>query len=201
VERMLNRFETKNFRIVRVFVFGSFIFITSGCGVVSSFIKSGLSKSSIDFEKTEIISSGKAISDGISQLTIAVQLKNSDNSTVPNFKPSYEVVSGSEVVTNQCTTSLDNGMSYCLIQSSKPGYKRIRLTNGKVGLQKEIEFIPKPLLSGFSSLSSGGAVQSKTADGYSVSSVSGEATKDTKLTTSDGYNVFVGTHGLVVSDK
>jgi hypothetical protein len=101
------------------------------------------SQISADFAKTEIITNGPAIADGLSELTVAVQLKNSDNSPVADYRPEYEVVSGSGVIKNDCTKSLNNGLSYCLLKATIGGLKRIRLTNAKVGLESMLQFTSK----------------------------------------------------------
>ncbi len=71
-----------------------------GCGSVSGGITDATAPVSQDFEKTEIIANGSVAADGVSQLLLAIQLKNSDNSSVADYQPTYDVVSGAGVVSD-----------------------------------------------------------------------------------------------------
>lgn len=99
---------------------------------------------SVDFEKSEIISNGPAYADGQAELLMVVQLMNSDNSAVKDYKPTYEVVSGAAVNATECTTSNANGVSTCVLKSTVAGTKRVKVTNIKVDLQKDLVFINPP---------------------------------------------------------
>ncbi len=114
------------------------IFFT-GCGKISDKIDAKFSRVQ-DFKRSEIITNGPAVADGQSELLVVVQLMNTDGSSVKLFKPTYEVVSGSGVAAQACTTSNENGVSTCVLKSSEAGTKRISITNIKIELQADVVF-------------------------------------------------------------
>src|SRR5688572_1813660 len=127
--------ETIEVIVVRFFVFTTLLVgstLLTACGNLEGTITRGNPKlKEHDFERTEMIHNGAAFADGVSELLVVVQLKNSDNQPVANYKPAYEVASGAAVITSPCTTSLDTGISVCILKSTQPGAKKIRLINAK----------------------------------------------------------------------
>lgn len=152
-----------------------------------------------DFMKTEIIANGSAVADGVSELVVGIQLKNSDLSIVSDYKPTYSIVSGLGVIAGECTSSLANGMSYCLVKSTQPGVKRMRLENAKKGLERDLVFDPSELKGTIKGLVTSAQPLGSTSTGYRIESSSGSVPKETKVTTSDGYTVYMGIQGVLSS--
>lgn len=115
------------------------LFSASGCGKISGEISANFNRVQ-DFKRSEIISNGPAVADGQSELLVVIQLMNTDGSSVKLFKPTYEVVSGTGVTTQACTTSNDNGVSTCILKANTAGTKRISVTNIKIELQADVVF-------------------------------------------------------------
>lgn len=118
------------------------LFLTS-CGNISGQISSSFR--AVDFEKSEIISNGPAYADGQSELLMVIQLMNSDNSVVKDHKPTYKIISGTGVNASECTTSNANGVSTCVLKATQAGTKRVKVTNIKVNLEKDLLFINPPI--------------------------------------------------------
>ncbi len=177
-----------------------FIGLSSCEKQVADFVKGAMpspaSNAKLDFQKTEIIVSGLVPADGVSPLIVVLQLKNSDNSSVPNYLPKYAVNSATGVLASNCTASDANGISACIVKSTSPGIKSFQLTNAKVGLAKDIEFgAPQ----GFQKLSlvSGARTQATTPQGSSLQASFGAPLAGAKLKTSGGYTVSFGLQGVV----
>ncbi len=115
------------------------VLIVTGCGKISGEISATFNRVQ-DFKRSEIISNGPAVADGQSELLVVIQLMNTDGSSVKLFKPTYEVVSGTGVTTQACTTSNDNGVSTCVLKANTAGTKKIAVTNIQIPLQAEVVF-------------------------------------------------------------
>lgn len=178
----------------------AFALSTAACGNVKGGIfRRGASSTEPDFLKTEIIANGSAVADGISELVVGIQLKNSDLSVVADYKPTYKIVSGFGVVAGECTKSLANGMSYCLLKATQPGVKRMRLENARVGLERDLVFDPTAGKPGVRGLVTSSQPFGQTAGGYKIESSTGSNPKETKVSTSDGYKVFLNVQGTLSS--
>ena len=151
-----------------------------------------------DFLKTEFIVGGPQPANGVSQLLVGLQLKNSDNNAVPNYKPTYEVVSGQGVTGTACTTSDNNGISACILKSVVPGQKTIALTNAKIGLKQNVVF-ENPAGAKAANIISGATFHSVTTGGSKVSMSVGNPAQGIKRTTTAGYIVNFTMHGSVGS--
>ncbi len=149
--------------------------------------------------KTEIIASSEAPADGAAELGIIIQLKNSDNSSVADYKPTYEIVSGSGVVARECTTSDNNGFSACILKATQPGKKRLRLTNALVGLEREIEFLNAARSGRLIGLAPGASALSTTPSGATVEFSVGEAIQGVRSQTQGDYKVFFSVQGALLS--
>jgi hypothetical protein len=170
------------------------VLLSSGCVKISGSITNLLGQN--DFLKTEFIVGGPQPADGVSQLLVGLQLKNSDNRSVPGYKPAYQVVSGSGVITSACTTSDANGISACIIKSVQSGQKTLELTNAKVGLRQNVLF-ENPHGSKTTNIISGAEFHRSTTLGSKVSASLGNATQGIKRTTTAGYIVNFSLHGSV----
>ena len=160
----------------------------SGCVKISgSLTKIGLN----DFLKTEFIASAPAPADGVSSVLVGLQLKNSDNSAVPAYRPEFESVSGGSIINPGCTTSDKNGISACMVKSIEPGVKTLVLTNAKVGLKQSVTFTA-PTGARSIILSSGSTVPATTSAGSKLTISFGKAFKASRQVTSGGYVVKMG---------
>lgn len=140
----------------------------------------------VDFARTEILVSGSAPADGISGLGVVIHLKNSDNTPVSNYKPEYQVVAGVGVLPGECSTSDSNGVSACAVRATQAGTKTVRLVNAKVGLEKNLSFVPPVYSSSRLSLGDGG-IRSSTASGYTVKTTAAVTVTGVQATTAAGY--------------
>lgn len=150
----------------------------------------------IDFQKTEIIAGGPVEADGTSQLLVAIHLKNSDNTPVSNYLVTYTVTSNAGVSANQCTSSDSNGVSICIIKSTILGTKTVTLTNAKVGLSKNIEFIASQGIQRLNILSAS-QVKATTPQGSKVQVNLGNSVKSIRHQTAGGYEVILSLQGVV----
>jgi len=149
-----------------------------------------------DFLKTEFIVGGPQPADGVSQLLVGLQLKNSDNHAVANYQPTYEITSGGGVITSSCTTSDSNGISACVLKAIQPGQKTVSLTNAKVGLKQNVLF-ENPSGAKAANLISGATFHNTTPLGSKVSVSFGNSTQGVKRTTAAGYIVNFSMHGSI----
>ena len=171
--------------------------IFSGCGRISGGIRrAGSSSSVVDFLKTEILANGPVAADGSSQLLVVIQLKNSDNTSVPNYRPTYGVTSSLGVPQSQCTTSDSNGVSTCVLKSIIPGQKTFTLTNAKVGLNKQVEFTA-PKGTQRLGLVPACQVNGSTPAGSKIQVSVGNALKGARLKTAGGFQVSFSMQGMV----
>jgi hypothetical protein len=155
-------------------------------------------KGKIDFEKTEIIASDIGIADGSDELIVAVQLKNSDNSVVSEYRPEYDIVQGTVAFKGPCTASTDMGISVCILKAIQPGTKKLRLLNAKVGLEKEVLFALRGT-SSTSGLVAGSDVQVGTNGGYKANVSVGPWVSSAAVPTNSGYKVFLSVQGSMDS--
>ncbi len=153
------------------------LLLNFGCGAIQGEITTpGSTVAKVhDFERTEIIHNGSAIADGNSELLVIVQLKDSDNQPVAQYKPTYDVIAGQAVIGNPCTTSLETGISVCVLKSTLAGAKTFRLTNAKTGLEHVVTFEPILTSKGLLALLPAGTGRATTTTGYKgkISCVSG----------------------------
>lgn len=176
--------------------------VLAGCGGIKGGIKKvegdvgGVVSPIADFQKTEIVTSGSARADGLSEIAVVIHLKNSDNTPVANYKPEYQVVSGIGVLPEECTTSDRNGVSACAVRATQTGTKRLQLTNAKVGLEKDLQFDPPSYSSTQLSLVSGSVKRSTTSIGYKVQMKVQTSIAGADSTTSGGYKAKLSLQGI-----
>ncbi len=170
--------------MVRIVIILGSVFLFSGCGNLDLTLPSA----GLDFQKTEILVGGTNLADGNSQMLVVVHLKNSNSSPVKNYKPTYTVAPANGLITSECSTSTDSGISVCVLKSTSAGLKTFRLTNAKVGLEKIVEFenLKKGQMLG---LASGAHQNMTTAAGHKVRLAAGEIGTGVRGTTSGGYKV------------
>ncbi len=89
-----------------IFAIGS----SMGCGPlnhgVTSWIDGAVTNPSTignDFLNTQILANGPAQADGVSPLVVVIQLKNSNNTPIVNYTPTYQVSNDSGLIMSTCT--------------------------------------------------------------------------------------------------
>lgn len=167
-----------------------------GCGKAPGGLKGLSGGHKVDFLKTQLIAGAPVAADGVSQLLVGVQLKNSDNSPVSDYLPAYSISSGSGVIKSTCTNSDANGVSACILKSTVPGIKTMQLTNGLVGLSQHVQFIEP---AGFQrmSLVPSSQVRGTTPQGSVAQITLGNQFQGNSLKTAGGYQVKLSVQGLV----
>lgn len=170
--------------MARIGLIISSLFFLSACGNLDLTLPSG----GQDFLKTEIIVGGTNLADGVSQMVVVVHLKNNNNTPVVNYKPTYTVTPATGLITAECSTSTNAGVSVCVLKSTSAGVKVFKLTNAKVGLEKIVEFenVKNGQMLG---LASGAHQNMTTAAGHKVRLTVGEIGTGVQGTTSGGYKV------------
>lgn len=187
-----------NFQLCKlqtVIVVAAFLALTTGCGQFKArngFLGTGIAN---DFEKTEILVGEPVQANGSEQLLIAIHLKNSDLSTVSNYLPEFEVIDGLGVATSSCTKSDANGVSACLVKAVIAGTKKLRLTNGKVGLEKEFAFKAPAGIQRLEILPAAGTTLT-TASGSQIQLSFGQTAKGVNYVTNGGYKVRLSVQGV-----
>jgi len=149
-----------------------------------------------DFQKTEIIANGPVPANGTSPLLVAVHLKNSNNTSVPDFKPTYSISSGAGVTSSDCTTSDSNGVSACILKAVVSGTKTFTLTNALVGLSKNIVF-DAAAGTEKTEILTGATANGTTGSGYKVQMALGHPLKGNYKLHSGGYKVKFSGQGVV----
>lgn len=169
------------------------LFLT-GCGKISSEV-SAIFKGKTDFARSEIITSGTGVADGSTEMLVVIQLMNSDGTPVKLYKPTYEIVSGSGVTAQECTTSNSNGVSTCILKATQAGTKRLSVTNIKIELQKDLLF---QLPSSKTMLGLASGAKQITTSGYKVSA--SVATQESAMVReSGGWKFYGGVEGNAAS--
>lgn len=175
------------------------VFSTLGCGNLIGSVTAMPEKGIVDFLKTEILIGTPGIADGTSEMVIAIHLKNSDNTSVAEFRPTYTIASGTGVTPGKCSVSDSNGISACVLKATQPGKKLIKLTNAKVGLEKEVVFENSVKSGRILGLVSGSKQNLTTPDGYKGEVSFGDSAKGISFKTSGGYKVMISTQGAFLS--
>lgn len=171
---------------------GALAVIALGCSTQVSV--TSFSNSLRDFEKTEILVGSPVFANGNDELIVVVHLKNSDSSSVPNYKPLFDLAQLSDIQFSECTTSDLNGISVCRVKSIVPGLKTLTLTNAKVGLSKTIEFMQPQGSQRLALLP--GSLTSVTSDQYKVQINAGNSAKGVRYQTPGGYSVLFALQGV-----
>jgi len=186
---------------VRIFAIASLLilsFLSSGCGKITGDMNPFKNKKLLDFLKTEIIVGPPALANGSAALVVAIHLKNSDSTSIPNYKPEYSVA-GTGVIASNCSVSDSNGISVCILKSTRSGTKRLKLTNAKVGLEADVVFNPTAQNGKIMGLVSGSLQNKATTAGGKAEISLGDPTSHIHSQTSDGYKVMFSVQGAIVS--
>lgn len=150
-----------------------------------------------DFLKSEIITNGTGVADGVSAFTVLVRLMNSDGSIVSGFRPTYSITSGSGVITAPCSVSDNTGTAVCLLKANTPGAKRILVDNLPLKLEKDLSFIA-PLLSGKSIVGAApGSQQHATGGGYKMQSTVGAPVIGSTVSGSGVWKMTSSVQGVI----
>jgi hypothetical protein len=195
--RPFARFRQVSHSIAARFAFAALsLLIAGGCAKIDGQIHSTFNRSLLqDFEKSEIITNGPAAADGQSELLVVIQLKNSNQTPVSDYKPIYAVTSGLGVAAGECTTSNVNGVSTCVLKSTQAGTKHIAVTNVKIALEKDVVFTQPTTKSSLELLADG---KSKTSGSYKFSGTIGSQSPGI-VKSSGHYQFFGGVQGDVFS--
>ena len=152
-----------------------------------------------DFLKSEVISSGSVPADGISELMVVLHLKNSDNSPVANYKPTYDITKGGGVIREECTHSDKNGISACILKSTVPGEKTFKVSNIEQKVLEKVVIFDTPTPTSSVAGITGGAISTTTATGYKVTgAISYGGVSYTE--TPEGYKVYQTSEGGILSE-
>ncbi len=149
-----------------------------------------------DFKKSEIISNGPAVADGQSELLVVIQLMNTDGSAVKLFKPAYEVIAGSGVSAQACTSSNENGVSTCVLKASLAGTKTISVTNIKIDLKADVVF--NAPIAGKAMFGLISATKNHSQNGFNLSASIGNQ-EPKPVQSSGAFKVYGGVQGEVFS--
>jgi hypothetical protein len=166
----------------------------TGCGKISGSIKSLAPNGINDFLKSQILVNGPGVADGTTALVVLLRLMNSNNTIVVGFQPDYRVLSGTGLSPAACSISDNTGTSVCLLRSTMPGVKRIKIGNiDTLSLEKDVTFNPKPISKNIFTLASGGGKGTGigAASGYQVQA-SITHLKTSNKTTVGGYTIYSG---------
>ena len=148
-----------------------------------------------DFLKSSVVSETVGIADGVNELVVTVELRNSDDTLVVGHTPILSLLSGDSVTLVGCTVSNDNGLSVCRLKSSIVGVKTIAFGNIKIDLTEDVVFDPPSRNGTFQQVLSA-AQNNVNASGYSVTSQLGAPMQGLRDTPSS-YEVFTSTTGAI----
>jgi hypothetical protein len=185
-----------NVKLVYTSVLLGFFLITTGCVKLSGSITHLLAAP--DFKKSEMIVGNMAIANGSDQLLVYIRLLNSDGSAIPDYRPEYDITSGSAILPSQCFTSDKNGLSICVLKSLTAGTRLMKINNvTAVNLEKEIKFLPIPLNNNRLQIVSG-SIQNGTAGPYKVKGTIGNITSPMKQAAGP-YVVYLSVQGSLTA--
>lgn len=170
-------------------VFPALMILSAGCGKLTLTIPQA--SSVVDFLKTEILVGGSNLANGTAEMIVIIHLKNSDSTPVVDYRPTYTVTVSTGITAGQCSLSSSEGVSVCVLKSTSPGTKVLKLTNALVGLEKQIEFVAAAGEQIFG-LASGAQKGMTTPLGHKINLSAGESPKGHKSVTAGGYKVSTG---------
>ena len=183
-------------RFVRIFVLAGLMFSLANCSIDVAIDD----VTPNDFLRSTILATSRGVGDGQTSAQVILLLKNSDDSLVVGYKPSFDFVDngGSSIEENgvtffECTVSNDEGISTCVIKSIVVGAKRLLFNNITIDLVGEVFFDPPDRGGTFLRVVSSGQID-QNAGGYSVTSHVGSPFSGLKQEV-NGYTVFTNTTG------
>ena len=109
----------------------------TGCG-----LEVGIEDLSTDFLKTTVISKTVGVADGITELIVTLELKNSNDKLVIGHTPKMKFVSGVNINFLGCSKSNENGHSVCRMRSVYDGTALIRFDEINIELETDVQFSP-----------------------------------------------------------
>lgn len=144
-----------------------------------------------DFKLSSVLAETVGVADGITDLILTLELKNSNGSLVKFFTPQISLLSGSGVTSLGCSKSNELGISTCRFRSNTPTTALVSLENILIELTEEIVFeAPRVSLSYVQVVSS--ALNRVDAGGYTVTSHIGVPVQGLRQEV-DGYEIFLNT--------
>ncbi len=153
-----------------------------------------------DFLKSTILATSRGVGDGQTSATVVVLLKNSDDSTVTDYKPAFNFVdntgsaiTGNGITFSNCSVSNSQGISTCSFKSIEVGARRVLFNNIIVELVGEVFFDAPSRKGTFTQIVNAGQID-QDASGYSVTSFIGAPFKGLKQEV-NGYVIFTNTTG------
>lgn len=117
------------------------LLVLSGCRLDDNRIRGAIKIPIHDFLNSTILNYGPAIANDSDLVRVDVQLINSNNTFVPNYRPEFLIVNGMGVTPLTCSLSDAEGRSTCHFRSTQGGVKRIRMAEAKHPMEHDIEFI------------------------------------------------------------
>ena len=153
-----------------------------------------------DFLKSKVLSETIGVADGITDLVITVELRNSDDTLVADHTPTMTIISGNGVSVFACTQSDASGISVCRLRSVIPGQVLVSIENIKIELTEEVVFNPSSRNGTFLQIVASAQNNQETTDAgngkYSVTSHIGPSVSGLRQEVS-GYEVFINTTGSI----
>ena len=153
-----------------------------------------------DFLKSKVLSSTTGIADGVSDLVVNVELRNSNDTLVVGHIPTIDLLSGNGITLLDCTASNDNGISTCRLRSTIPGIATISIENIPIELDHDVKFDPPARDGTFIQIVASAQNNQPTTDAgngsYSVTSQIGPAISG-QFQEVDGYQIYINTTGAI----
>jgi|GEM_PF-3475688 len=154
-----------------------------------------ISSQPADFLLSSIVSTTRGVSDGITELLMTIELKNSDGSFVEGFTPEISIISGIPATFVGCSPSNAAGISVCSFRSSTPGLvtvgTSVGLSNALIELTEDLIFEAPQQSGSFVQIVSS-ALNNVDANGYTVTSHIGAPVKGLRQVV-NGYVIYTNT--------
>jgi len=171
----------------------SFALLLANCSLDISV--EDISSSGDDFLKSSVLSQTEGISDGLTDLLLTLELRNSDDTLVAGYTPSFEIINGSGATFVGCSVSNENGISVCRFRATISGTKTVAVLDLPIEITEEIVF-KAPERSGTFMQIVSSAQNNVDAGGYKVTSHIGAPVQGLRQKV-DGYEIFTSTTGAI----
>lgn len=156
-----------------------------------------------DFLKSTILATSRGIGDGQTSATVVVLLKNSDDTTIANYKPEFDfidnngtTVAGSGITFSDCTESGSDGVATCTFRSVQVGSRMIMFNNIPIELIGELYF-DAPLQNGPFLQYISASQTGEEVNGYVVTSQVGSPFTGLRQEV-NGWTIFTNTTGGIL---
>lgn len=155
-----------------------------------------------DFLSSKVVTSTRAYADGQSDLTVTLQLMNSDGSPVVDYQITSDLsLSGNGVFAIGCTKSNDQGFVTCVYRAVEWGNKKVLFGNIPVELSHSAEFLEPPGRFGnVTGLTSVSTQKKTTSGGYKMSFSMDPLVSRPIQTSNGGYTLKLSLQPLLDED-